>query len=153
MTDPLPAPSLTRAQRFSLAVVRRLPAPLIRETERVMLNVATGVVGLTSLVALNEPGTIARVLPVPLLLMWSVTLIAGSVFVLFGMFRGYRAIERAGLMLTGIGCLVYAVCLFSVGGARAQIVSYLFVAIAATKLIRLLASTAGGVIAATKGQR
>lgn len=144
---------LSRSQRWAMAVVLRLPGPLIRDTERVMLNAATGVVGVTSLLALREPGTIARVLVVPLLVMWSATLIAGSLCVLVGMFKGYRTVERAGLMLSGIGCLTYASTLFSVGGPRAQIVGVLFLLIAATKGIRLLTSTAGGAIAAAGGRR
>jgi hypothetical protein len=115
---------------------------LVRDTERVMLNVATGTVGLLSLLAIEEPGTIADVLPLPLLILWSVTLIIGAVLVLLGMWRGYRTVERAGLMLTAIGCITYASALFSVGGARAQIIGWLFVAIAATKVVRLLVSSA-----------
>lgn len=151
--DPPPTPAPTRAQRFAQTVVAHLPAPLIRDTERVMLNAATGIVGVTSLLALQEPGTIAVILPAPLLVMWSATLIAGSVFVLYGMFRARRPIERAGLMLTGIGCLIYAAALFSVGGPRAQIIGGLFLLIAATKGIRLLTSTAGGAIAAARWTR
>ena len=139
---------LSRFQRFALAVVRKLPGPLIREPERVMLNIATGIVGVASLLVLAQPGTIARVLSVPLLVMWSVTLILGCLLTVVGMFRSFRATERAGLMLTAIGCAIYASALFSVGGARAQIIGYMFLAIAATKILRLLISTAGAAIAA-----
>lgn len=136
---------LTRGQRFSQAIVSHLPVPLIRDTERVMLNVATGVVGILSLLALGEPGTISDALAVPLLLMWSATLIVGAVLTLVGIFRSRRPLERSGMMLTAIGCLIYAATL-SNGGPRAQIVGALFLAIALTKVIRLLTSTVGAAI-------
>lgn len=107
-----------------------------------MLNLATGTVGLTSLLALREPGTIAEVLPVPLLVLWSVTLIIGAILVLLGMTQGWRTVERAGLMLTALGCFTYGSALLSVGGARAQIIGVLFYGIAATKVVRLIVSSA-----------
>lgn len=140
-------PQLNRSQRVAVAIVRRLPSPLIRDTERVMLNVGTGLVGVISLLALAEPGTISDVLAMPLLILWSVTLIAGGILTLAGIFQSWRAVERGGMMLTGIGCLIYAAALFSVGSARAQIIGVLFLCIAATKAIRLLTSTAGAVAA------
>ncbi|WP_030526597.1 hypothetical protein [Phycicoccus jejuensis] len=152
MTEPQHGPPLTRAQRFALAVTTRLPGPLVLNPERIMLNVAMIVVGITSLLALGEPGTIARVLSVPLLIMWSVTLLAGGTLVLFGMLRAHRTVERGGLMLVGLGCLTYAATLFGSPGARAQIVGGLFLAIALVQLVRLLASTAGGAIA-SRGRR
>ena len=136
------SPPPSRGQKAASAIVRHLPGPLVRDTERVVLNMATGTVGFTSLLALREPGTIAEVLPIPLLVLWSVTLIIGAVLVLLGMSRGYRTVERAGLMLTAIGCVTYASALFSVGGARAQIIGGLFLAIAAAKVVRLLVSSA-----------
>lgn len=141
-------PTLSRSQRFAVAVVGRLPSAIIRDTERVMLNAATGVVGFTSLIALGEPGTIAKVLPLPLLVAWSVMLMAGALLTLVGIFRSLRLTERAGMTLTGLGCLVYASALFTEGSARGQIIGGLFLAIAATKALRLLVSTAGGAIAA-----
>lgn len=146
MTQP---PSPSRGQRLALAIVPRLPVLLVRDTERVVLNLATGTVGFTSLLALREPGTIATVLPFPLLVLWSVTLMIGAAMVLLGMSRGYRILERAGLMLSAIGCVTYAAALFSVGGARAQIIGVLFLAIAAANLLRLLASSASNATVTT----
>lgn len=141
-------PPATRTERFSMWLVHRLPNTLVREPERVMLNVATGVVGILSLLVLAQPGTIATVLPVPLLIMWSITLIVGALMTVSGMFRSSRITERSGLMLTAIGCIIYAFSLFSVGNARGHIIGYLFLAIALTKVLRLLISTAGAAIAA-----
>jgi hypothetical protein len=50
-------------------------------------------------------------------------------------------VERAGLMLTALGCFVYSMALFGGDGIRAKIIGILFLAIALAKLIRLLVST------------
>lgn len=134
------SPPPGRGQRLAEAIVWHLPPLLIRDTERVVLNLATGTVGVTSLLVLRESGTIADTLSVPLLILWSVTLIIGAVLVIVGMSRGFRVVERAGLMLTAIGCATYALALFGSGSPRAQIVGVLFIAIAAAKVIRLLVS-------------
>lgn len=133
----------TVTQRIAVAVVSRLPVILVRETERIMLNLAIAAVGITSLMALREPGTIAELLPRWLLVEWSVTLIAGGCLTLLGMVRSLRLVERAGLALKGLGCLTYAGALFSIGSGRAQVIGFLFLAISAAAAIRLLSSTAG----------
>jgi hypothetical protein len=140
-------PDLTRSQKAAFWIVDRMPKVLIQDTERVVLNVATGSIGVTSLLALREPGTIAEVLSIPLLVLWSVTLILGSIFVLIGMTKSFRVVERAGLMLTSIGCATYASALFSVGGVRAQIIGIVFIGIALAKVIRLIVSSVADLIA------
>jgi hypothetical protein len=134
------APPPNRWHRAAEFIVWHLPPLLVRDTERVVLNLATGTVGITSLLALREPGTIADALSIPLLILWSVTLIIGAILVIVGMSRGFRVVERAGLMLTALGCTTYALALFGSESTRAKIVGVLFLAIAAAKVVRLLVS-------------
>lgn len=140
----------TMTQRVAVAIVSRLPVILVRETERIMLNVAIAAVGITSLMALREPGTIAEVLPRWLLIEWSATLIAGGGLTLLGMVRSQRLVERAGIALKGLGCLTYAGALFSIGSGRAQVIGVLFLAISAAAAIRLLSSTAANAAVTTR---
>lgn len=145
-------PTAGRGQRAAEWIVWHLPTLLVRDTERVVLNLATGTVGVTSLLALREPGTIADTLSIPLLVLWSVTLIIGAVLVLVGMSRGFRVVERAGLMLTALGCATYALALFGSDSTRAKIVGLLFIAIVLAKVIRLLVSwVVGATVAEPEG--
>lgn len=139
------APS--RWTNIAWAIVRRLPAPLVRETERVMLNASLGLVGLVSIFLIDEPGALPAVLNPPLLFVWSASLIAGAGLVLVGMWRGWRTIERAGLMLTGIGSFAYGLALLALDDTsifdsdRAHILAIPFFGMAIAKALRLLVSS------------
>lgn len=137
-----PPAGATRWQRIAIWLTGHLPPTLVRETERVVLAAGITCTGIGSLLATSTPGTIATVLPVWLLVEWSLTLIVGGVFTLIGMFTGRRTVERAGITLTGLGAVTYAGALAYVGGPRAWIVALLFLAVSLAALIRLASSTA-----------
>lgn len=137
-----PPDDATRVQRFCIAVTRRLHPLLVREPERVVLAAAIFLVGVASLLATQQPGTIAAVLPTWVLVEWAVTLTLGGAFTLAGMFIGRRLLERCGLALTVIGAFTYAAALVSQGGPRAWIVALAFLGITTCSCIRLAVSTA-----------
>lgn len=136
----------SRSQRIAVQMTKHLPPIIVRDTERVVLAAGVTVTGVGSLLAVQDPGTLGKVLPIGLLIEWSVTLMLGGVLTIFGMVTARRLYERAGLMLTAIGSLTYAFALAFIGSPRTAIVSALFFAICLGCLIRLAASTVANVI-------
>jgi len=144
-------PALSVGQRISLWLINRLPPILVRETERVILSITVTLVGLTSLMATSESGSVSRVLPRWALIEWSITLLLGGAFTLVGMFRGKRMIERVGIALTAVGSITYAATLMAIGPVRGKVIALVFFAIAFACLIRMASSTAANAIAEHNG--
>ena len=133
---------LNPMQRMAIRVTRLLPPVWIRETERIGLSLGFIVVGVSSLMTLDEPSAFTRVYDAFIVIMWSATLIIGGVLTIWGMHFGLRLTERAGITLAGIGCATYGITLMSLGGGRSMLVGALFIILALIKVVRLLVSTA-----------
>ncbi len=136
----------TRPQRLSVWVVSHLPRVLVADTERVGLSLAFIAVGSQSLI--NASRTVAvNGVPLTSILMWSISLIIGGIFTIWGMSTGQRTVERFGLVLSAWGCATYGVTVLNVTDNRSGwIVGCMFILLCVIKLLRLVISTASGVL-------
>lgn len=130
-------------QKIALVVTNVMPRVLIQETERVGLSLGFIVVGVLSLMTLEDRNSLFVALYNDFVIFcWSVMLISGGMLTLVGMTRGLRITERAGIALAGLGCLTYGLTLAIYGDGRAKVTGALFLILFLIKVIRLLASTA-----------
>ena len=133
---------LTLPQRISVWVTAHLPRVLVSDTERVGLSLAFIAVGLTSLERINMPATYYSTGAVNIV-MWSLTLVFGGIFTIWGMATGARATERFGLVLSTWGCLVYGSAALAGATTRGGwIIGIMFLCLAVIKLLRLIVSSA-----------
>lgn len=139
---------MTWFERFSIAVTRHLHPIFIRDTERIGLSSAFVVIGINSLIALREQGAFEGI-PLWAYIEWSLTLILGGLFTIWGMFRSMRLLERVGISLAAIGTFTYGIALISINRERAIILGIFFLFLTVVKLTRLMVSTAAN--AATNG--
>ncbi len=134
---------MTWSQRAAAGLVNKLPPILVRETERIGLSFGFICVGLISILNINQRQAIVNGdLSKAAVLNWSIMLIMGGSLTIWGMVASSRLIERAGITLSMIGCLIYAVVVLIIGTTISSlVVGVLFLALFAIKLIRLLVST------------
>lgn len=132
--------------RLSLWLARRLPPQLMADTERIGLSLAFIAVGILSIIssAAEKPtGLVEATVPPIAYYEWTITLIAGGVLTIIGLWIGHRWTERFGVMLAGTGCLTYGLALLGwASNPRQYISGVLFLLLALVKLIRLVVSTA-----------
>jgi hypothetical protein len=129
---------------WALRILRHMRAwgllPLIENPERVILNFAFVVIGLSSLLV-RKPGSLIDawqwVGPV-----WSLAMIMGGGSVLLGLWLWKRSIERLGYLLLLPCLLIFAISSFFVFGFSAMTVGTIFFACAVSKAVRLLFTSA-----------
>ena len=131
-------------QHLSVKVVRKLPPVFIRETERIGLSAGFIVIGVTSLMALHDQGPLDGV-PLWAFIEWSLTLILGGLFTLWGMFTSQRLVERLGLGLSAVGTFTYGCAAITTGYPRATIIGFFFLFLTVVKVTRLMVSSAANV--------
>lgn len=143
----LPAPMLDpgndpdhRSSR-ALRLVRRLPIVIVNAPERVILNAAFVLVGLSSFAA-DTGNSIVSSWPDWVMYAFALSMIGGGVSVLVGMFRGLTSVERLGYVLVAPACLLYGITALIVRGFPGLPGFLIFLGVAAAKLIRLVISSA-----------
>lgn len=133
---------------FAVWVTRRLPVPLVRDTERFGLSFAFIVIGVlsfyVSLVAPAGSDRLGSIVPWWAYYEWMITFVTGGGATMIGMWTGRRRMERFGITLSGVACMTYGVALVTLGLANPhQLISgVLFLILALVKLIRLCVSSA-----------
>lgn len=136
----------------SLRLVRKLPVVIVNAPERVVLNAAFVLVGLSAFVTDTGDAAVSA-WPVWVLIAWSGCMIAGGLSVLVGMFRGRTSTERLGYVLVAPACLIYGVSVLWVRGPASIPVFLIFLGLAFAKLIRLVISSAERDMTIEYGQR
>lgn len=68
------------------------------------------IAGATQLLGLGEQQSVSALLPTAVVRLWSFELVIGGATVLVSVWTANRRSERSGLVLLGVGALVYAIC-------------------------------------------
>lgn len=130
--------------RFEKAIIwsaEKLPTWIMEQPERVLLNVACFLVGITTIIpppsnhVLTDFPDLGRVVLGSLLL-------AGSATSLYGTMTLSRAADRLGALMLGGSSLFLAIILFGTVGLRAMLTGIIFLAIFSAKSIRFIRATA-----------
>lgn len=90
-----------------------------------------GLVGIPLVLNGAEPNTISTVLPDPLVRLWAINLVVGSLLVLVGLGRGWQGVEKSGLSLLASACVAYAIVILYVAGTTAAFAAAILVAFGA----------------------
>lgn len=142
MGSPTPPGRPGPVEWLSQRLLDVLPEPLAAHPERVLINVAAALIGVSGMV--RHEG-LSVIWPSWLIYEWSATMIIGGVAALVGIFRratGTRSVERLGVMLILFAALFFGVNVLIFGGTRLLFTGLIFLGIAAAKTIRLLVSGA-----------
>lgn len=126
---------------WALRVLAHMPLPLAQSPERVVLNFAVATIGVSALFV-RRPGSLLDLWPEWVSPVWALTMVAGGVAVLAGMFLRNTTLERLGYLLVGTSTLLYGVSTIVVFGLQAMSTGLIFLGIAASKAVRMLVSSA-----------
>lgn len=126
---------------LALRVVRRMPKMVVEAPERVVINVAMILVGLSAFIA-DEPGSVLHSWYEWAAIAFGLCMIGGGISVLVGMLRPRRTVERLGYVLLFPSCIAYGVGAFWVRGVAGLPVLLIFLGLAFAKIIRLIISSA-----------
>lgn len=137
---------------YALRLVRKLPVVFVNAPERVVLNLIFVLIGLTSFVA-DQPGSIISRWPQWVVLAWGMSMSVGGASVLLGMFRNLTSVERLGYVLVAPACIIYAVSALWLRGLSGVPVFLIFIGLAASKMVRMIISTAERDMTIEYGQR
>lgn len=95
-----------------VAAVERVPLPFLTNAHELALAGALILLGAALLLQEAQPGSVVSQVPPWMVTGWSLMLLAGGVFTVWGVFRNRTRREWAGQVFTGWGCAFYA---FAVG--------------------------------------
>lgn len=126
----------------ALRLVRKLPVVIVNSPERVVLNAAFALIGLSAFLAANTGNSVVSNWPTWILFAFAMGMVGGGVSVLVGMFRGLTSVERLGYVLVAPACLLYGITAFAARGFAGFPTFLIFLGAAAAKLIRLVISSA-----------
>jgi hypothetical protein len=130
-----------RRERAIRWLVRHIPEPILAAPERVLINFACLLIGLSAILAV-PPGSLLATWPHWAALEWASAMMIGGGCALYGYWFGRRSAARLGYMLIGFAAFVYAVAVLLAFGRRGLGVVLIWLAIAAAKGIRLLVGSA-----------
>jgi hypothetical protein len=117
--DPRFLPAWRRLRgRIYLWPIMHLPIGTLDRPIESFIAVLCVIAGVTQLTGIGEQQSVDHSLPAALVYLWSVELIVGGVFVMFGVWRRDLSRERAGLLTLGAAALVYAICALAFLGSR-----------------------------------
>jgi hypothetical protein len=137
------------AQRVAVRVSLHIPEPLLAGPERVFINLAAILMGLT---AFGPPkGSVPAEWPVWFQVEWGVAMVVAGLAALHGTWTNYRPSERLGAGLFAICALVYAVTAIDLG-RRGTFVFVIFGALSVAKVVRIIRSLAASGQIATRQQ-
>lgn len=132
---------------LSAWLLDHIPERVAAAPERVLINAACALIGLATLVGLlvgdgPRPSSLLALWPAWLSYEWAAAMILGGACALAGYMRGRRSVERIGYMVLGAATTLFAISALIVFGWRGVFVAVLYLGIAASKLIRLLVTSA-----------
>src|SRR4051812_20805390 len=120
-----------RLRRSPGRLLQRLPRVVLEVPERILINLACALVGLSVLVGTRSPA-LTKVRPFPLYQWGLLTLLGGSA-VLVGLFARKGRVERLGMGCVLLGCLFYGGLLLWVFHWQGVITALIFFASASAK--------------------
>lgn len=127
---------------ISLKLSSFVPYAALAQPERVALNIAFILLGMTSLLPGNASGVLAS-WPYLFGMCWAALMILGGAASIHSVTTGSRASERLGCVCVIAGCLIYAYGVLEVNGwRRGGLIAVLFIVLAGSKATRLLRSLA-----------
>lgn len=137
---------------LALRMVRKLPVVFVNSPERVVLNFAFILIGVSGFFA-NRPGSVMSEWPTWVLAAWGLSMSVGGASVLLGMFRNLTSVERLGYVLVAPACAIYGVTTLVTRGAIGGPLALIFLGLALSKVIRMVISTAERDMTIEYGQR
>jgi uncharacterized membrane protein HdeD (DUF308 family) len=122
-------------------ILLRLPFPLAKTPERVLINLACSMLGLAALLRVR-PDSILATFPWWVAYEWGAFMFLGGIFALYGYWRERMSIERLGYLLVCFACLFYGIVVIARFGWAGVFPGGIYLAIAASKIVRLLVTSA-----------
>jgi CHASE2 domain-containing sensor protein len=129
----------TYPERLAPRILRFIPRIVMETPERVLLNTACALIGVSVLVGTRSP-VLDRLWPFPLY-EWAILMLVGGGSVLVGMFTRKLSMERLGMILVLVACLFYGTLLLVIFGWPGLLTAVIFYSISVAKAIRLYTSS------------
>lgn len=130
------SPQRTTAER----ALRVLPLPLAEAPERVLVNLACVLIGIAGFT--SRPGSLLDRWPGWVAYEWAGLMVVGGTMALVGYWTDRLTVERTGYIAIGACCTFYGIGLLVVFGFDGVYSAILYFAIACSKGIRLLVTSA-----------
>lgn len=131
----------TRSERLFLWLADKSPRWLLEQPERVFLNVACLVIGLTTMLP-PPPNNVLAAFPDAGRVVLGAVMALGALVSLWGSATLSRVADRVGALALGGAAAFFAVILFGAVGLRAQITGVIFLGIFTAKGFRFVRATA-----------
>jgi O-antigen ligase len=131
----------TRGERLVLWITGHLPRWLLEQPERVVINVACFLIGVSAMIPPVPASALAH-WPTTGRYVWGVAMMVGACFSILGAAKGNRTADRAGALLLGSASLFFAFALFGSVGLRGVLTGIIFLGLFFAKALRFLRSTA-----------
>jgi hypothetical protein len=131
----------TRGERVINRLVGWIPRPLAEAPERVIVNFACILIGISALTA-ARPGSLLELWPRWVAYEWAVAMLIGGTCALAGHWKSARSVERLGYMLLGAACTIYGVGVIVVFGLQGVTTGIIYLGLSLSKLTRLLVGSA-----------
>lgn len=131
----------TRWERFVIWVANHSPRPVLEQPERVLINIACILIGVSAALPPVPESSIARWPDVGRYI-WAGIMIVGALFSLYGVVYYSRIADRLGALIIMMGSLWLGTNLVLLGGARTHITALIFFGIAIAKFFRFIRSLA-----------
>lgn len=130
------------SERWPSWLLGWLPGKVAEAPERVMLNVGIAAIGLSGLLGLligegPRPTSLLVLWPPWLSYEWSAAMVLGGCCALYGYLRQARSVERLGYLAACAATALYGVSAVIVLGYGGVFPAFLYLGIAASKVIRL----------------
>lgn len=122
-------------------LVRHIPEPLMAAPERVLINFACLLIGISGLIAVR-PGSLLALWPRWVAYEWAAAMLVGGACALFGYWTGRISVARLGYLLICFASLTYGVAVLVVFGKQGAATGVIFLGIAVAKALRLLLGSA-----------
>jgi hypothetical protein len=129
-----------RRRGWSLRLAEKLPEPLLAAPERVALNLAMILIGISFM--WPPPGSAVDSLPDLVARGLASLFVLGGALSLHSMWTDVRYTERAGALALALACFVYAGVIIDFRGITGLATILLFIFVALSKVVRWIRSTA-----------
>lgn len=146
-----------RRERLIRWLATVLPEPIAAAPERVLINFACVLIGLSSLIA-DRPGSLLSLWPSGIPEAWALSMVIGGGFAIVGYWnnparRWANSVERLGYLLILLATLIYGIGVIVVFGWQGVPSGVIFLGIAFAKAMRLLITSAFRSIVLRNGAR
>lgn len=129
-------------ERLALRVLRFIPRPVAESPERVLINFACVLIGLSGLTKAPPANSVLGHWPHWFAIEWSLSMVAGGLLTLIGISIQRVDLERFGVTVIGLCALVFGVTQLIAFWPRAIYSAPIFLGIAAAKAVRFIVGSA-----------